>query len=199
VAAAWCVPLVRWGGAGLWRDEATASTETAAMMAAISQRSTWQIIRDLSEPFRQEPPARTLALHAGAPDARPMRPPKTNTSPPLGVCPSFQFGAKPATSRPADFHGQIRCPATEVNVGLTPQRRRPQAGCKTRHGLVLGQGLAGTCHNDSSTTAWASRSRSSLADAVRAEPGYTGLRTGVTQGVTSKTADSKGISFYSYT
>lgn len=60
------------------------------------------MIRDLGGPFRREPPARTLALLSAAPDARPMRPSKTNTSPPLVVCPSSQnqFGAKPATLRP---------------------------------------------------------------------------------------------------
>jgi hypothetical protein len=67
------------------------------MIAAISQGSTWQIIRDLSGTRRQESPARTLTLHSAAFAARPMRLSKTNTSPPLVVCPTLQdqFGGKP--------------------------------------------------------------------------------------------------------
>jgi hypothetical protein len=70
------------------------------------------MIRDLGGPFRREPPVRALALHSVVFDARLMPPSKTNTSPPLLVCPSFQdqFGAKPNYLTAGRF-GRIGCPA----------------------------------------------------------------------------------------
>src|SRR6516164_301911 len=93
------------------------------------------IIRDLGWPFRREPPARTLALHLAAPDARSMCHPRRIEAPARRLSQLSRpiRWQSLITLRPADFHGQIRSPrdadepANDAKSMWRPQHDPPSA------------------------------------------------------------------------